>query len=153
VRDDGAVSERWDRPEVVATFGHAWEAEVARSYLNDVGIDAWVEASAFDDPYRTFAHGGSGVRLFARHSVIQEAREVLEEARAESFRSSPVEQEADRVLTARVHRRPVWVVIAATLVLVTLAITAVPANLRIPVLALAPAAYLVWRILRPGPER
>src|SRR3954469_7301539 len=58
-------------PVEAATFAHPWDADLARNYLEDAGVEAWVE-----DPYRIA--GGSGlVRLLVPADGGIDARRVL----------------------------------------------------------------------------
>jgi hypothetical protein len=124
--------------EVVAEFTDPWEAHLARHWLADAGIEAWLEGAG---PDRRLTGEGSGrLRLVVPEDVAEEARGLLLDMAGER---------EDQVLRSR---RPVWVAVVAGLVLVGLVWAAIPRFLWPWILVVALAGLLLWHTVRSGPR-
>lgn len=128
---------------VVATFGHSWAAELARGYLFESGIPAWIEQSGLDDPFLLPRPGPGVVRLLVPADRLEEARALL----AEEPLERDLEDEVEGLDPSR-GGRPLWVFLAAALLLVGIVAAAIPAGLRVPSLAAGALGYLGWRRAR-----
>jgi len=125
---------------VAATFADSWSAELAAGYLRQSGIPAWVQAGGLDDPFKS-AGSGATVRLLVPIDRLESARALLAETMPEAD-GGPLEPPA--------HGHPVWVYPVALVLLLGIAIAAIPGSLRVPSLAVALAGYFVWRKIRSG---
>jgi hypothetical protein len=121
---------------VVATFADAWHADLAAGYLIEFDIPAWVEPAAADDPFRA-AGTGPAVRVLVPSDRLAEAHGLLAEATSDPSDDHGPER--------RGRGRPIWVYPVALLLLVGMAVTAVPASMRLPVVAIAVLGALAWR--------
>lgn len=121
-------------------FHDAMEARLARDALDDAGFEAWLETDEPEfvgDVPRRF-------RLVVPREDADEARSALTEPLMEL-------PEVDEEPTT--GRRPVWVPVVATLVLVSFVITyAVQYDFLWPwILLIAFVGFVVWRAV--GPRR
>jgi len=123
---------------VVAEFADSWEAQFARHYLEDAGIEARLEEAG---PDRRFTgEGGRMVRLIVASSDADEAKDLLAEMETEGW--EPL-----------VARRPMWVPAVALLVVVGLIWAAVPRFLWPWILLIGFVGFLVWRAAGPRTPR
>lgn len=122
---------------VVATFARPWDAELARQYLDEAGIPAWVQGSHLDQPDRA-----GPIRLVVPVEWEEEAHLVLSDAAADGVEEEPLDS---------ARRRPLWVTVVAGLVVAGLVITAVPRFLWVPLLILSFFGLLLWQLVRPAP--
>jgi hypothetical protein len=146
---DPAPIEGDPEPTVVATFVRAWEADLARNYLVDVGVPAWVETSGLDNPYRLPAGGMGLLRLYVAADRTEEARRLLAQLSAAgegNIAGPPDRQERER--EGKFRRRPLWPTAGGVAVLVVLAVTAIPHGFRVPVLIITVLASVIWSLLR-----
>lgn len=122
---------------MVAEFTDPWEAQLARHWLADAGIEAWLEGIG---PDRRLTGEGSGrFRLVVPEPAAQEARALL------------VEMAAEREDEELPRRRPPWVPVVAAMVVVGLVWAAVPRFLWPWILLVALVGFLLWRAA--GPRR
>ena len=77
---------------VVATYSARHDAEVAKSYLEDVGIASFVVADDVHPPIQLTG----GVRLFVMSGEADHAREALVRARMTGEQAAAGEHDADR---------------------------------------------------------
>jgi hypothetical protein len=120
-------------PVAAATFAHPWDADLARNYLEDAGVEAWVE-----DPYRI--SGGAGlVRLLVPADRIIDARLLLAELEREEG------EQADHAIAPRY---PLWVTLAAVVLLGGVVSAAIPRFLWFPTAAIALIGYWLFRRYR-----
>lgn len=120
-------------PVEAATFAHPWDADLARNYLEDAGVEAWVE-----DPYRI--SGGTGlVRLLVPVDRVIDARLLLAEL------ESDLDDEPEGAAGAR---HPLWVTLAAVVLLGGVVSAAVPRFLWVPTAAIGLIGYWLFRRLR-----
>ena len=121
-------------------FHDPWEARLARDALDDAGFDAWLEADepAFEgDVPRRY-------RLVVPSEDADEARSALTE---------PLMELPGEDVEPVSRRRPLWVPVVATLVLISFVITyAVQYDFLWPwILLIALVGFIVWRAV--GPRR
>lgn len=122
-------------------FVDHWEAKLARDALDDAGFEAWLESDEAPS-----IHGGPPrYRLVVPVEDADEARSALTEPLLEIPELEYEEPAAGR--------RPVWVPVVATLVLVSFVITyAVQYDFLWPwILLVALVGFIVWRAI--GPRR
>ncbi len=124
---------------VVARFTDPWDAELARHYLQEAGIEAWVESSLLE--FHVSGEGGGRIRLRVPEHRVEEARAIL----AEMQQSDELVEEPTGV------RRPLWVAVVAAILAGGLLIGAVPRVLWGPLLLLGFIGFLLWRAA--GPRR
>ena len=130
---------------IVGIFPSAWEAELARRYLDEAGIAAWLDDAVPGSP----GHLGEArpVRLYVAPGDEEEARLILEDP-------DPLDLDDDLAAArAAQRRRPLWVAAVALLVVAGMVITAVPRILWVPLLALAFFGVILWQLVRPAPRR
>jgi hypothetical protein len=138
-------------PILVDSFVHPWEADLAREYLSEDGIPAWVEKSGLDNPYRVAAGGMGLVGLYVPANRAEEARTLLARLAAAGGGVSAVPAEGQEVgANGGVRREPPWRVGAGGAVVVALAVSAVLGRLPIPGLVVVAVAVLLWALLRWG---
>jgi hypothetical protein len=119
-------------PVEAATYVHPWDADLARNYLEEAGIQAWVE-----DPYRL--SGGVGlVRLLVPADSVMEARSLLAE----------LEPVPDDEVAQEPGHRPFWMTVAAVIVLGGIVSAAVPRFLWLPAAAIVLVGYWLVRSYR-----
>lgn len=122
--------------EPVAEFKDPWEARLARHFLADAGIEAWLEPDRkLDD------QGWGGVWLVVEAEEAEEARALLDEMPAAH----------DDLPAERRGGRPLWVMLAAAVTLVALVVAAVPPNLWPWLILFGFVGFLLWRAV--GPRR
>src|SRR3954469_20351098 len=120
-------------PVEAATFAHPWDADLARNYLEDAGVEAWVE-----DPYRI--SGGSGlVRLLVPADRVIDARLLLAELKPDLD---------DEPEGAAGGGYPLWVTFAAVVLLGGVISAAVPRFLWVPTAAIGLIGYWLFRRYR-----
>jgi len=142
--------EREPEPTVVESFVHPWEADLARDYLADQGIPAWVETSGLDNPYRLPAAGMGLVRLYVSADRAEEARSLLAQLSASEkadISVPPDRQEQER--EGQFVRRPLWPTALGVAVVVALSVSAIPHRLRLPALVVVLLAGVLWFLFRP----
>ncbi|HEX2030319.1 MAG TPA: hypothetical protein VHL78_02805 [Actinomycetota bacterium] len=129
---------------VVGIFPSAWEAEMARRYLDEAGISAWLDELVPDHP----GHLGEGrpVRLYVSREDEDDALAILED-------TDPADDDDLEAARAAQRRRPLWIAAVALLVLVGMVIAAVPQVLWVPLLAVAFFGVILWQLVRPAPRR
>jgi Putative prokaryotic signal transducing protein len=123
---------------VVAEFTDPWEAHLARDWLADAGIEAWLEGTGPDR--RLTGEGGGRLRLVVPQDEAEEARGLL------------VDMAEDGEGAVHRHRRPIWMAVVAAVVLVGLVWAAVPQFLWPWILVVALAGLLLWHAVRSGPR-
>jgi hypothetical protein len=124
--------------EVVAEFTDAWEARLARDWLADAGIEAWLEGTG---PDRRLSREGSGrLRLVVPEAAAEEARGLLLDMPGD------IDQRPAR------SGRPIWVAVVAAVVLLGLVWAAVPRFLWPWILVMALVGLLLWHAVRSGPR-
>jgi hypothetical protein len=124
--------------EVVAEFTDPWEARLARDWLADAGIDAWLEGAGPDR--RPSGEGGGRLRLVVPEAAAEEARGLL------------LDMPSERDHGPARSGRPVWVAVVAAVVLVGLVWAAVPRFLWPWILVVALGGLLLWQAVRSGPR-
>lgn len=121
--------------EPVAEFEDPWEARLARHYLADAGIEAWLEG-----PERsTTGQKPGGVRLVVEADEVEEARELLEVMWAGH----------DDLDAGGRGGRPLWIVLVAAVTLVGLVMAAVPRILWPWLILFGFIGFLLWRVVGP----
>lgn len=128
---------------VVGIFPSAWEADIARRYLEDAGIPAWLDDDAAGEQV-TQLEAPAAVVLYVSPDDEDDARAILQHV-------DPLEDDDLAAARASFGRRPLWVAAVALLVVVGMVITAVPQVLWVPLLALAILGLVLWQLVRPAP--
>jgi hypothetical protein len=121
--------------EPVAEFEDPWEARLARHYLADAGIEAWLEG-----PDRS--PGGrepGGVRLVVEADEAEQARALLDGMSAAH----------DDLPAGRRGGRPLWIVLVAAVTLAALVVAAVPRILWPWLILFGFIGFLLWRAVGP----
>jgi Putative prokaryotic signal transducing protein len=118
---------------VVAEFLDPWEARLAQHSLADAGLEAWLEGPGPDR--RLLGEATGRIRLLVPDETADEAREVL-----------AADEEP-----ASTRRRPMWITVAAAVLVVGLVWGAVPRFLWPWILLAGFVGFLLWRAA--GPRR
>lgn len=121
--------------EPVAEFEDPWEARLARHYLADAGIEAWLEGPEreLDD------QGWGGVWLVVEADEAEEARALLDEMSAAH----------DDLPAGRRGRRPLWIVLVAAVTVAGLVVAAVPRLMWPWLILFGFIGFLLWRAVGP----
>jgi hypothetical protein len=134
------VASKNSGPVEAARFAHPWDADLARNYLADAGVQAWVE-----DAYRI--SGGAGlVRLLVPADRVIDARLLL--AELEPGREDEPDED-DELEVAPAGRHPLWVTLAAIVLLGGVVSAAIPRFLWFPTAAIGLIGYWLFRRYRP----